>query len=68
MAKPTQTQTAAGAAAADEALAQLRQLSPPLPVDEFHGVGGSYVIENGVRRRVAGPELATPVAPDGAQA
>lgn len=29
----------------------------PLPVDEFHGVGGEYVMENGVRRRVGGPPL-----------
>lgn len=29
----------------------------PLPVDRWHGVGGEYVIENGVRRRVGGPPL-----------
>lgn len=32
----------------------------PLPVDEWHGKGGEYVIENGVRRRVGGP----PVGPE----
>ena len=26
-----------------------------LPVDEHHGMGGSYVIENGVRRRADEP-------------
>lgn len=65
MAKPTQTQTAAAAAAAQSAataLEQLRQLSPPLPVDEFHGVGGEYELIDGKRVRVGGPELpkATP--------
>lgn len=29
----------------------------PLPVDEFHGVGGSYVMVDGVRQRVEGPAL-----------
>ena len=24
-------------------------------VDEFHGIGGAYVVENGVRRRVEEP-------------
>lgn len=28
-----------------------------LPVDQWHGVGGEYVVENGVRRRVSGPPL-----------
>lgn len=69
MAKPTPTQTAAGAAAAlaqADALAQLRQLSPPLPVDEFHGVGGEYELIDGKRVRVGGPalpELQTTPAP-----
>lgn len=36
-----------------------------LPEDEFAGVGGSYVIENGVRRRVEGPPLdATAATPE----
>lgn len=34
--------------------------APTLPVDQWHGMGGEYVIENGVRRRVAGP----PVGPE----
>lgn len=31
--------------------------SPEIPVDEYHGMGGSYVIdpETGKRARVAGP-------------
>lgn len=28
-----------------------------LPVDDFHGVGGSYVMVDGVRQRVEGPAL-----------
>lgn len=63
MAKPTTTQTAAAATAA---LADLRQLSPPLPVDEFHGVGGEYELVDGKRVRVGGPalpELQTTPAP-----
>lgn len=35
-----------------------------LPVDQWHGVGGEYVIENGVRRRVGGPPLDEPPAED----
>ncbi len=27
-------------------------LPPPIPVDENHGLGGSYILENGVRRLV----------------
>ena len=27
-------------------------LPPPIPVDENHGLGGSYVLENGRRRLV----------------
>lgn len=54
MAKPTPAQTAAAATAA---LEQLRQLSPPLPVDEFHGVGGEYELVDGKRVRVGGPAL-----------
>lgn len=67
MGKPTPSQTAAGAAAAAEAAAaaaataptleQLRQLSPPLPVDEFHGCGGEYELVDGKRVRVGGPAL-----------
>lgn len=72
MAKPTPTQTAAATAAAAalaqadaqaQALAELRRPSEPLPVDEFHGVGGSYVLEGGVRRRVEGPALPEAAAP-----
>lgn len=70
MAKPTPTQTAAATAAAlaqadaqAQALAELRRPSEPLPVDEFHGVGGSYVLEGGVRRRVEGPALPETGAP-----
>ena len=40
--------------------------APALPVDQWHGVGGEYVIENGVRRRVGGPELPAPPAADAA--
>lgn len=29
----------------------------PVPVDQWHGMGGEYVIEDGVRRRVGGPPL-----------
>lgn len=33
--------------------------APKIPVDEYHGMGGSYVIdpETGKRTRVAGPDL-----------
>lgn len=31
---------------------------PAIPVDEFHGKGGAYVIENGVRRLVEEPTRA----------
>lgn len=33
--------------------------APEIPVDEYHGIGGSYVIdpENGKRTRVSGPDL-----------
>lgn len=33
--------------------------SPEIPVDEYHGMGGSYVIDSGTGRRVrvAGPVL-----------
>lgn len=33
--------------------------APTIPVDEYHGMGGSYVIdpETGKRVRVAGPDL-----------
>lgn len=70
MAKPTPAQTAAATAASlaqADALAELRRPSEPLPVDEFHGVGGSYVIEGGVRRRVEGPPLPTAAAAEPAQ-
>lgn len=70
MGKPTTTQTAAATAAAlaqADALAELRRPSEPLPVDEFHGVGGSYVIEGGVRRRVEGPALPAAAAAEPAQ-
>ena len=35
------------------------QQSPKIPVDEYHGIGGSYVIdpESGKRTRVAGPVI-----------
>lgn len=33
--------------------------APKIPVDEYHGMGGSYVIdpETGKRTRVSGPDL-----------
>ena len=35
------------------------QQTPAIPVDEYHGMGGSYVIdpETGKRTRVSGPDL-----------
>lgn len=35
------------------------QQAPTVPVDEYHGMGGSYVIDpvTGKRTRVAGPDL-----------
>lgn len=31
------------------------KIVPPLPIDEFHGKGGAYVIENGVRKLAEEP-------------
>jgi len=36
---------------------QAEKPATPLPLDQWHGVGGEYVIESGVRRRVGGPAL-----------
>lgn len=52
MGKTTETKTTPA-----EAPAAAAETSPVLPVDEFHGVGGSYVMVGGVRTRVAGPPL-----------
>lgn len=61
VATATKPATAAAAAAAHQPTV--------LPVDEWHGVGGEYVIENGVRRRVGGPPLPSEqVAPAADQA
>lgn len=49
--KTTTTKAPAAAQAAPVATAAT------LPVDQWHGVGGEYVIEDGVRRRVGGPVL-----------
>lgn len=46
----------------NNAPAESQSEAPVLPVDQWHGVGGEYVIENGVRRRVGGPELPAPPA------
>lgn len=55
MVKRTDIDSKAGVPASAEP--QVTAVAAPLPVDEFHGVGGSYVIEHGVRRRVEGPPL-----------
>ena len=39
---------------------QTTEQQPDEP-DEFHGQGGSYVRENGIRRRVVEPDLAASV-------
>lgn len=66
MGKTTETKTPAGetaapaaetTAAAGETTTAGAETPAPLPVDDYHGVGGSYVVEGGVRRRVAGPPL-----------
>lgn len=46
---------------ADQAVATPAPPAPPelpssLPVDEWHGLGGSYEMVNGQRRRVQGPD------------
>lgn len=48
----TQTDPVTEARHADQGRA-----SAPAEADPHHGMGGSYVIENGVRRRVEGPPL-----------
>ncbi len=53
MVKPNQTPAKTTATTEAPAAAA----APALPVDQWHGVGGEYVIENGVRRRVGGPAL-----------
>lgn len=35
----------------------------PLPIDEFHGMGGSYTIKNGKRTQVEAPTAAADAEP-----
>lgn len=53
----TKTTTTKTTAATPAHAAQAHVVAPALPVDQWHGVGGEYVIEDGVRRRVGGPVL-----------
>lgn len=48
----------------DNQTPQAPQPAPALTVDQWHGMGGEYVMVDGVRTRVGGPPLPTAQQPE----